>query len=287
MSTRPLRQYYDGVTVAIPPEVSPGVETWLRHRRRFATALAALTDEQWKETTRCTAWDAKDVVGHLLAVDAFWVLTLSAARTEQAPATFLRHFDPSTGTDALVDSTRGLSNGEMLDRFVAGTDAFVELVATFAPEDWNSIGESPLGHLPARVLFAHAFWDSWLHERDIFEPLGLAPPAEADELLAALCFSLLFGGLQGGLIADPEPVGPGLDEPVAVLLRFDELPTVAVRVQVDTGVRITLADPAAALASGSATDVVECYAGRRPLAGVDGTLPSDLAAHFVRATKVL
>ncbi|MDZ4827280.1 MAG: maleylpyruvate isomerase family mycothiol-dependent enzyme [Actinomycetota bacterium] len=286
MSTRPLRQYYDGVAVTIPPEVSPGVETWRRHRRRFTAALATLTDEQWKETTRCTAWDAKDVIGHLVAVDSFWVLTLSAAQAKQAPATFLRHFDPSTGTDALVDSTRGLSNREMLDRFVAGTDGFVELVATFGADDWDSIGESPLGHLPAGVLFAHAFWDSWLHERDIFEPLGLAPHAEQDEILAALCFSLLFGGMQGGLIADPEPVGVGLDEPVDVTLSFDELPGVAVRVQVDTGVRVSLTEAGAAHACGSATDVVECYAGRLPLSTVDGKLPSDLAAQCVRATQV-
>jgi uncharacterized protein (TIGR03083 family) len=287
VSTRPLRQYYDPVLATLPDDVGPGLEAWRRHRDRLIDELGALSDDQWKATTRCTDWDAKDVIGHLVSVDAFWVFTLSGARAKQEPGTFLRHFDPSTGTNELVAATRALSNGEMLDRFTTGTRGFVELVESFAPQDWASVGESPLGHLPARLLFEHAFWDSWLHERDIFEPLGLAPPIEPDEIRAVACFALLFAGLQGGLLDDPAPVGDGLSEPVDVTLAFDELPEAAVRVEFATGVHITLADATTASASGSAVDVVECVTGRRPMRLLDGVLPADLVAHLARAAQVL
>ncbi len=266
---------------------APPLEPWLRHRQRFIDGLRALSDDQWKAATRCTNWDAKAVVAHIVSVDTFWVLSLGAARAQQAPTSFLRHFDPSTGTDDLVASMSDLSNAEMLDRFTTGTAALVEVAESFSPADWSSLGESPLGHLPARFLFAHAFWDSWLHERDIFEPLALAARIEADELLAVVCFNLLFAGLQGGLLDDPAPVGDGLAQPVDVTLLFDDLPDGALRVEIGAGVRITLTDPEAVPSSGSAVDVVECTTGRRPLRLLDGVLPADLAAHLGRAAQVL
>ena len=141
---------------------------------------------------------------------------------------------------------REVPNAELLEQFTTGTDAFANLVASFAPTDWDTTGESPLGHLPARVLFGHAFWDSWLHERDIFVPLGRAPRAEPDELLTVTAFCLLFAGLQGGLIDDAGTTGAALSEPVEVRLRFDELPETALRIVYDTGVRVELDDAAGA-----------------------------------------
>ena len=162
-----------------------------------------------------------------------------------------------------------------------------QLVDGFAPADWDAIGESPLGHLPVRVLFGHAFWDSWLHERDMFVPLGRAPRVEPDELLAVTCFCLLFAGLQGGLVDDPRATGDALSEPVEATLRFDELPDAGVRVVYDTGVRVELVDPASASDAGSAVALVDGFTGRQPLAGADDRLPADFAAHLARAAHVL
>ncbi len=287
MSTRPLRQYYEQVSATLPGEAGPSIEPWRRHRHRFIDELRALSDDQWKTTTRCTDWDVKDVVAHLISVDSFWVLSLSAAHAHQEPTKFLQHFDPSTGTNALVASMHELSNVEILDRFTSGTYSLVETVDSFGPEDWTSVGESPLGHLPARLLFEHAFWDSWLHERDVFEPLGLMPPPETDEVLATACFALLFAGLQGGLLDDPAPVGDGLESPIDITLVFDEAPDTVVHVEIGSSVHITRADLATASAHASAVDVVECVTGRRPLVRLDGALPAELAAHLARASQVL
>ena len=182
---------------------------------------------------------------------------------------------------------RDVPNAELLEQFTTGTDAFANLVASFAPSDWDATGESPLGHLPARVLFGHTFWDSWLHERDIFVPLGRAPRAEPDELLTVTAFCLLFAGLQGGLIDDAGTTGAALSEPVDVRLRFDELPETALRIVYDTGVHVELDDAAGATNAGSAVALVECFTGRRPLADLDPNLPEDFTAHLTRAAQVL
>ena len=171
-------------------------------------------------------------------------------------------------------------------QFETGTQSFVDIVETFAPQEWDAVGESPLGHLPARLLFGHAFWDSWLHERDIFVPLGTVP-VEPDELLAVTCFCLLFAGLQGGLLGDERATGPRLLAPVDVRLRFDELPDTALRVEYDTGARIDLIDRSTASPAGSAVALVDGFTGRGPTAALAAELPADLAAHLGRAAHVL
>jgi uncharacterized protein (TIGR03083 family) len=286
MSTRALRQYYEPVIAVIPDEaVAP--DAWSRHRRRFVASLSDLSEADWAAPTRCTNWDTKEVVAHLVAVDQFWIFTLGAARAGHPPTTYLRHFDPATGTDAQVASLSEARPGDVLEQFAHGTDALVALVDSLPEHDWDALGESPLGHLPARVLFAHAFWDSWLHERDIFVPLDRQPPPESDELLAVTCFSLLFAGLQGGLLGDPIATGPALSEPLDEIVQFEELPDTAVRVIYDTGARIALAAPGSARTRGSAVALVEGLAGRRALGDLEGGLAPSLVEHVARASHVL
>jgi uncharacterized protein (TIGR03083 family) len=285
MRTRPLRQYYEGVTIV--DELGDVGTPWLQHRRRLSKSLAALTDDQWTTTTRCTEWDARGVVGHLVTVDQYWVFALGNARAGQPPTRVLEHFNPSTSTNDMVGPLMELSNAELLERFDAGTEVFVAAIEAFTPGDWASIGESPLGHIPARYLFGHAFWDSWLHERDVFVPLGLGPPAEADEVRTTTSFALLFAGLQGGLLGDAAPVGPGPDEAIDLVLRFDEFPAEPLHLRIDTGVSVTVArDDTTALDAGSAVELVEVFTGRQLPDALD-RLPAALAAQLARANQVL
>ncbi len=285
MGTRPLRQYYDGVTVVVDDDLAV-VEPWLRHRRRLVESLAALPEDQWKATTRCTSWDARGVVSHLVTVDTFWVTSLRAARARGTPTVFIRGFDPATGTDVFVEPMLELPTEAILEQLVTGTDTFVETVLSLDRDDWDALGEAPFGHLPARLLLAHALWDSWLHERDIFVPLGNPPAIERDELLAATWYTLAFGALQGGLLDDAEPVGPGPDAAIDVALGFEDLPGEVLRVRIDDAVRITRADAGTAIPAGPALGLVESIAGRTSTDAVSA-LPSALAAQLERAAQIL
>lgn len=285
MGDRPVRQYYDGVVLDVE-DVGDPREPWVRHRRRLLEQLGTLDDEQWHATTRCTEWDARGAVSHLVTVDQFWVLTLGNARDRQAPTTFLREFDPSTATEALVGPLLELSPAELLERFSASTDALVDLVGAFDADDWASLGESPFGHIPARYLVGHAFWDSWLHERDVFVPLGLAPPVERDELLHVAWFSLLVTGFQGGLLDDAEAVGPGPAAAIDVALRFDELPDDPFHLRVDDGVHLHRPNGVTPVTAGSAVALVETVTGRRPMTAV-AALPADVVEQIERAVKIL
>jgi uncharacterized protein (TIGR03083 family) len=285
MGARPLRQYYDGVTISVDDDLSL-VDPWVRHRRRLVASLDELTDDQWKATTRCTSWDARGVVSHLVTVDRFWMSSLRAAQARDTPTTFIRGFDPSTGTDVFVDPMLELPTEVIFQQFADGTESFVTMVEAFAGDDWDATGEAPFGHVPARILMAHAFWDSWLHERDILEPLGLAPEPVPDDVLAATWYTFVVAALQGGLLDDDAPVGPGPEAPIDVTLQFDDLAGPPLRVEIDTGVRISHPENGAGVPAGSALDLVESLAGRASPARLDA-LPADLAAQMTRAAQIL
>ena len=292
MGTRPLRHYYDrdGDTVPalhVEPNFADTLVAWKRHRDRFTATLQELPTDEWDRPTRCAAWSVREVIGHLIVVDGFWAMTFTNARNQAAPTTMLEGFNPSNSTDAMVAATTELEISALLAQFVDGTDALAQVVDGFGTEHWEARCESPIGHLPATCNFGHAFWDSWLHERDIFEPVGAAPAIVADELAAATRFSLLFAALQGGLVDDPMPAGPGPEGAIDVTIAFDDLPDAAIRVQIDRAVRITPASVAGAMPAGRAIDVAEGLTGRRPLTGALDSLPADLGAQLGRAALVL
>ena len=69
---------------------------------------------------------------------------------------------------------------------MTSNDAFLEVVAQLDGSGWETLAESPAGHVPIRLIAHHALWDCWIHERDIALPLGMTPPAEPDEVRSCL-----------------------------------------------------------------------------------------------------
>src|SRR5207302_810982 len=111
------------------------------------------------------------------------------------PTRYLATFDPVTSPAQLVETSRSDAAADVLDRFVETIDA---LAATIAEVDgdadgWSMLGEAPPGHVPLHAVALHALWDSWIHERDVVLPLGLAPVEEPDEIVGCLCYAAAIG----------------------------------------------------------------------------------------------
>jgi len=297
MATRPLRQYYatdDGpLPVVFDVGLDPLVAPWRAHRERFLDAVRTFGPADWDGATRCDAWSAREVVAHLVTVDGFWPVAMAPARDGGEPSTLLVGFDPSSSPDRFVQATTAstASDAELLERHAAALDGLHAFVVALDGEQWDRRCESPLGHLPARAILAHGYWDSWLHELDVLEPRGDAPVTETDDLVAATAFSLLFAGLQGGLVDDPDAVGPGPDQPIDVCLAYSDLPGRAFHLSVGTladGVRVAPCPPDhAPVDAGRAIDLVEGLAGRRPTGAALAGLPEAVAAQVRRASLTL
>lgn len=163
-------------------------EPFIHQRRRMQAMLTAFTDEQWAAPSRCVGWTARDVVAHLVGVNGFWHSSILAGLAG-APTRMLDGFDPAGTPPMLVDWMSSLSASDVLAQFAATTDALLGVVAELADDGWTLVAESPAGILPIRLLVQHALWDSWVHERDIAIPLGIAAAAEPDELRSCLQFA--------------------------------------------------------------------------------------------------
>ncbi len=292
MGIRPLRHYYDRnddrpPPIVIDPAFAIALEPWRAHRARFDAALRKLPAADWTDATRCDAWNVREVVGHLVAVDGFWAFTLGQMVAGAAPTTMLEGFDPSSSTDDLVAATLAVPVPELMDQFTAAGGTTATIFGGFTPDLWARRCESPLGHLPTTCILGHMLWDSWLHERDIFDPMGMAPTPPADELTAVTWFALCFAGLQGGLLGDPHPVGPGPERAIDCILAFDDLPDTALRVRIDEGIEITAVDPTGATHVGSAAELVDGFGGRTPIDQFRDRLPTDLFAQLERAAQTL
>ena len=284
MATRPLRQYYDhDATLEVDLALGTVVEPWLRHRARFLAALGGLDDDEWLAPSRCAGWSTRDVVSHLVTVDGFFAASLQAGASG-APTSFLPGFDPVGMPALLVAGMHQKSAAEIRDDFAAGQASFVRTVESFDAGDWSAEAESPLGHVTARLMLAHALWDSWLHERDIFEPLGRPPAIEDDELFTAAWYSLFFYSVQGGLVGDDAPVGAGLEAPFAAEIGFDDIAGGPVRLVVDDGVQ--LGPAASAECTVSALHLVEGSTGRCEMDTVAAGLPPELAAQLERGRQI-
>lgn len=160
----------------------------VRQRRRTQAMLADLSDDEWRSATRCEAWSVQDVVAHMVSVNDFWTASI-AGGLAGAPTRMMTGFDPAATPELFVAPMRELAPREVLDRYVASNDAFLEVIEGLDDAGWVMLADSPAGHVPIRLIAHHALWDTWVHERDIALPLGLTTPEEPDEVASCLRYA--------------------------------------------------------------------------------------------------
>jgi uncharacterized protein (TIGR03083 family) len=184
-----LAPRYEGpVIISIEGRPDEVLAPVVRQRRRLETLLAGLEPADWRAASRCDGWIVQDVIAHLVGVNAFWQASVTAGLAG-TPTRILTAFDPAATPPLMVDSMRALGAAEVLDQFVTSNDGFLGAIADLDEPAWSMLAESPAGLVPIRLLAHHALWDSWVHERDIVLPLGLAQPVEPDEVHASLHFA--------------------------------------------------------------------------------------------------
>jgi uncharacterized protein (TIGR03083 family) len=230
-----LTPRYDGSALfEIEGEPDDALAPVVRQRRRLESILEALDDDQWEAPSRCESWSVRDVVAHLVSVNAFWRGSVMAGLSG-APTTILANFDPATTPSQLIGGMRSLSPADLLDRLVTADDGFLDAVAGLDDAGWATLAESPPGHVPIRMVCFHALWDSWVHERDIALPLGLTPAVEADEVETCLryaaalspAFTITMGMARPGTFAvdatDPD-ISFVLEVGDTVMIRTGDIP---------------------------------------------------------------
>jgi len=248
-------------------------EPAVRQRRRLVASLGNLTDEQWNSPSRCAGWTVRDVIVHLDGTCGFWEFTTQRALAGE-PTEMLATFDP-VATPAAMVAGNGESPDAILTSLAASTERLAELWESIDHNGWQRLGEAPPGHISVSAVTHHALWDSWIHERDVFVPLGAEPDREPDEIASSLRYAAALGPALA--------MARGCDRRGHFAIRVTK-PSIALTV--DIGDTVNVGDGAADSAftlSGDAVELLEALSFRAPLAQI---IPADQAWMFAGLADV-
>jgi uncharacterized protein (TIGR03083 family) len=251
-------------------DLDPGrlLEVFGRQRQRFAAVLHRFGPGDWAAPTRCTDWSAHHVVRHLCdgnAIIKAWV-TCTGHSTLDVTA----GFDPRITPRTWPTLSAGGSPGATLSRFVATTEELLALTRARLTQNRSFDIRLPYGPMAWTVGILHAFWDSWLHERDVLLARGREHPTDGDATLYASAYGVFIATAVASMFGDQvqEKLTLGGDGGGV----FD----------LEARGAVTLTVTRASTTGPPAAQVTDALAGRAPIAAVLGGLPASSRAALSR-----
>jgi uncharacterized protein (TIGR03083 family) len=239
------------------------LEVFARQRHRFAAVLPGFGPEDWAAPTRCSDWSAHDVVRHLCDGN----MKVAAAGPDDRTLDLTAGFDPRITPRGWPAASAGESPAATLSRFLATTD---ELLAAargrLARADSFDV-RLPYGPMDWTILLLHAFWDSWLHERDILLPRGREHPTDDDATVYATAYGLFIATAVASMFGDQVQEKLTLGGGVFTL---------------DSHGAVTLTVTPATTPGPPAAEVADALAGRSQIAAVLGDLAASSRAALSR-----
>jgi uncharacterized protein (TIGR03083 family) len=170
----------------------PVIEALATQRARLVLLCRELSEDEWRAPSRCVHWTVHEVVRHL--VDP----TDRIAKIARGEPTGETVFDPRTTPQRWLEETTGLTTPETVDALVATTESQLAAFDELMLDGDDRALPGPYGPIHWTTFALHVFWDSWLHERDVTLPLGLAHGAGAYENTLAALYGILLAGVPLG-----------------------------------------------------------------------------------------
>lgn len=238
------------------------LSTLAGQRRRFASTVEDLSNEELASPSRCTGWTVGDVLRHLVWAD------LTMRQIWSGDESIVADFDPRLTPDKAVQDDRAVPDEEIRERYLISTRAMITDLERSDPQRFGQPSLSPAGHVPWWMSAVHLCWDSSIHERDVLLPLGRSVSLVESETAPCLAYSLVlmsfFAGREPlsvriGTIQLCREAGPVIAETVATT---DESDTA----EAGTPNRLTTDDP---------VKVIDAICGR---GSIDDSLTGDAAA---------
>lgn len=241
------------------------LEPLVRQQARFVESLGQLHEDEWSNQSRCAAWTTRDVIVHLDTATSFFAFAIRQGLAGE-PTRFLATFDPVASPAQMVADAGSVSSDEILTRFATSSAAMAELLASLDDDGWAALAEAPPGHLSAAAVAHHSLWDSWVHERDVFVPLGIVPDEEPDEIACSLRYV--------AALSPAFAVHHGFAKPGSLVVDVAD-PNLTFTVEMGDHVAVRSGDGDADLRlTGDAVELLEALSLRAPL---DRPVPDDAA----------
>ncbi len=197
-------------TATAPVGGDDGIWSCVRRQRADTVAFARSLDEAaYAGPTRCSEWSVRELLAHLCDTTSIF---------DRRFAGVDRHdFDPNSDPQKMVDAHASDTPEQVLDRLEQVSARYVERVDSLLQSgDSTRVPWLYANPLDWRLLAIHAFWDEWIHERDLRLPRephhrsgdGETRLAAAYGLMLCglgpqrvgldICYETTFGGVGGG-----------------------------------------------------------------------------------------
>ena len=247
-------------------DLDPGhlLEVFGTQRQRFVKVLRAFGPGDWAAPTRCAAWSAHDVVRHLCDCNA------TAAGADGRALDLTAGFDPRITPRGWLTSSAGEPPAATLGRFVTTSGELFALCRDRLARRQEFDVPLPFGPVDWTMLMLHAFWDSWLHERDVLLARGWQHPTDGDATVYATAYGVFIAAAVASMFGDQVREKLMLGGDGGGVFDLDAHRTITLTVT-----RVTTAGPPAA-------EVTDALAGRSPAATVLGDLPASSRAALSR-----
>jgi uncharacterized protein (TIGR03083 family) len=243
------------------------LEVFGEQRQRFVAVLRGFGPGDWAAPTRCADWSAHDVVRHLCDCNA--VGNAIVAGTDDRTLDITAGFDPRITPRGWLAASAGEPPGATLSRFVATTEQVLALLRDRLAQGRRFDVPLPYGPMDWTVLLLHAFWDSWIHERDVLLARGTGHPTDGDATVYAAAYGLFIAAV-ASMVGDQVQEKLTLGGDGGGVFDLDCRGAVTLTVT-----RVTTAGPPAA-------EVTDALAGRAQTAAVLGDLPASSRAALSR-----
>ncbi len=227
-------------------------------RRRFVAVLRGFGPDDWTAPTRCADWSAHDVIRHLCDCNAI----AASAGPDDHTLDITAGFDPRITPRGWLTASADEPPDATLTRFVATTEEVLALLRTRLAQNRRFDIRLPYGPMDWTVFVLHAFWDSWLHERDILLARGTGHPTDDDATVYATAYGLFIAAAVASMFGDQVQQKLTLGGDGGGAFDLDSRGAVTLTVT-----RVTAAGPPAA-------EVTDALAGRAQTAVVLGDLPA-------------
>jgi uncharacterized protein (TIGR03083 family) len=235
-------------------------------RQRFVAVLQGFGRDDWAAPTRCAGWSAHDVVRHLCDGTAIAAGAGAGDRTLDITVGFDPRITPRGWLTASADEPPDATLG----RLVVTTEKLLLLAGDRLAQGRRFDVRLPYGPMDWTVLVLHAFWDSWIHERDVLLARGAEHPTDDDATVYVTAYGLFIAAAVASMFGDQVHEKLKLGGDGGGVFDLDSRGAVTLTVS-----RGTTAGPPAA-------EAADALAGRSLVAAALGHLPANSRAALSR-----
>jgi uncharacterized protein (TIGR03083 family) len=241
-----------------PCDIDPQhlLDVWAAQRQRFAAVLRRFGPDDWAAPTRCADWSAHDVIRHLCDCNAI------AAGTDAHALEVTAGFDPRITPRGWPALSADESPSASFSRFLATTAELLALLRDRLAHGLRFDVCLPYGPMDWTILVLHAFWDSWLHERDVLLARGREHPTDGDATSYAAAYGVFIAGAVAAMFGEQVQQTLTLGGDGGGVFELNTHGTVTL-----TASRVTTTGP-------SAAEATDALAGRAPATAALTGLPA-------------